>query len=858
MSDSIHITPTAFSQDILTSPPPPEITPLLGGSNDNIVENKVYSQRWLFTVLMIVWTLFFVFTACGLYYYINIVYWNQIRNNANLADSALSIYRQWFFDVGKVYSHDIESSQFLDTDQEEIITPSGGKLYLVDGATLLRKMNNRNELQENGISFKLTCSDPINPANTADDWEMYAIKKLESGKVKEVFKIDYSNKHTIARLAKPIHITKSCLQCHPNSTKKEGEMLGIISTSVNSDVLTYYRFTALCIGFITITCVWLSGFVCLTYLRRREEQHVQNLESLVAKETAINKYRTQLEELVAERTADLREAVRSVELANSAKSKFLAHMSHEIRTPLTGVLGLTNLLANEQLTEKQTEYVKMICLSGETLLSLLNDILDFSKIEAGMLELDRKEFDLFDKIESLFSIMSTRFMDKELELCLDVAPGVPRIVIGDGGRLLQILINFAGNSVKFTTKGGVRISVKCEELQKDNNALLNFCIADTGIGIEKENIPKLFKSYSQADTSITSRFGGTGLGLTISKHLIRMMGGDVTVTSELGVGTTFEFTLLLKVPEEQINLMRVNPVPSITSMNDLPSVEGINVLLIADNVVMNESLTTQLGYWKMRVNAVKTKEEIEAKLFSESAEKDPIQLILWDEGFTQLEIVDYIGQIRGTANTAEIPVVLLVMMVDSIDAVLAQVLKVVTVKKPFCVSSLYDAILTALFKNSVQGFFNRKLSDKNEAKNKSHIERQLKFLIAEDNTVNQVVITGMLRGCGHGCEVVANGQLAVEKFKSDESFDIILMDCQMPVMDGYEATRIIRETEKENLNESEQKLKRIPIIALTANATVEDRTRCLDCGMDDFCSKPVKQDALFSLVNKLLYQESKT
>jgi signal transduction histidine kinase/DNA-binding response OmpR family regulator len=637
---------------------------------------------------------------------------------------------------------------------------------------------------------------------------------------------------------------------------KEGEMHGIISTSVNSDSLAYYRFTVLSTGLITITIIWLSGFVCLTYLRQREEQHVQALESLVTKEAAINKYRTQLEELVAERTADLREAVRSVELANTAKSQFLAHMSHEIRTPLTGVLGLTNLLANEQLTDKQAEYVKMICLSGETLLSLINDILDFSKIEAGMLELDRREFDLFDKIESLFSIMSTRFMDKELELCLVVAPGVPRIVIGDGGRLLQILINFAGNSVKFTTKGGVRIAVKCVEMQKDNNALLMFRITDTGIGIEKENLSKLFKSYSQADSTITSRFGGTGLGLTISKHLIRMMGGDVTVTSELGVGTTFEFTLLLKVPNEQINMMWENPVPSITSMKELPGIEGVRVLLVADNIVMSESLRTQLGYWNMKVESATTKEEIESKLYTEDAINNPIQLIVWDEGFTQLEIVDYIGRIRGTEETADIPVVLLVMMVDSIDTVLAQALKIITVKKPFCVSALYDAILIALFKNSVQGFFNKKNIDKNDAKNKSHIERQLKFLIAEDNTVNQVVITGMLRSCGHSCEVVANGQLAVEKFKNDESFDVILMDCQMPIMDGYEATRLIRESELETAKESGQQIKKVPIIALTANATVEDRTKCIDSGMNDFCSKPVKQEVLFALVNKLLYKET--
>ncbi|MDR2642895.1 MAG: response regulator [Planctomycetaceae bacterium] len=855
MSDSIHITPTAFSQDILTSPPSPDIAPLVGGQDEQVNDTKIASQRWLFTMLMVVWTIFFIFVSVGFYFYTDKMFRHQLYSRAQLADSVLSVYNQWFFDMGGIYTQDAVPSQFLDLPQEEITTSNGEKLYLVDGVTLIRNTNKIPKMKASGVSFKLTCIDPVNPENTADNWETAAIKKLESGEVNEVFTIDKSGQHTFARLAKPIFVTKTCIKCHPSIEQKEGMMHGIISTSVNSDSSLYYRSMVLGVGYVTISCIWFSGFVCLVYLRRREKQHIQTLASLVAKEAAINKYRTQLEELVAERTADLREAVRSVELANTAKSQFLAHMSHEIRTPLSGVLGLTNLLANEQLTDKQAEYVKMICLSGETLLSLINDILDFSKIEAGMLELDRREFDLFDKIESLFSIMSTRFMDKELELCLDVIPGVPRVVIGDGGRLLQILINFAGNSVKFTTKGGVRISVECVELRNGNNALIKFRISDTGIGIEKDNLVKLFKSYSQADSTIASRFGGTGLGLTISKHLIRMMGGDVIVTSELGVGTTFEFTVVMGIPPEQVELMWENPVPSITSMRDLPSVDSIHVLLVADNIVMRESLQTQLGYWKMRVDIAVVKEEIEAKLYSEAAANDPIQLIIWDEGFTQLEIVDYIGKIRGTECTSEIPVVLLVMMVDSIDAVLAQVLKVVTVKKPFCVSALYDAILTALFKQSVQGFFKKKDIDKQEAKSRSHIIRQLNFLIAEDNVVNQVVITGMLRSCGHTCEVVVNGQLAVEKFRGDEVFDIILMDCQMPVMDGYEATKLIRESEKTKIAESSKKIRKIPIIALTANATVEDRTKCIDCGMDDFCSKPVKQDTLFSVVNKLLDQE---
>jgi signal transduction histidine kinase/DNA-binding response OmpR family regulator len=854
----------------LSSPPPPEIASLLSGEeNIDEISCPIVSQHRLFTTLMIAWTVFFLVIAVGFYVCIDRMFVYELRSRAELADTVLSIYQQWMLDVGGVYSRDAEPNKFLNLPQGEVTTSTGEKLYLIDAATLVSNTNRLSRLKENGISFKLTCPDPLNPQNAADAWERKALDKILSGKTTEDFTIEYSRDHTYARLAKALCVNRSCVDCHKSINKPEGSVHGIVSTSVDSHSLYYCRFVVMSVGYVTITIIWLSGFICLTYLRHRDEQYAQTLNTLTAKEIAINKYRTQLEELVAERTADLREAVRSVELANTAKSQFLAHMSHEIRTPLSGVLGLTNLLANEQLNEKQAEYVKMICLSGETLLSLINDILDFSKIEAGMLELDRRQFDLFDKIESLFSIMSTRFMDKELELCLDVLPGVPRVVIGDGSRLLQILINFAGNSVKFTTKGGVRISIECAEVQKGNNALLRFRIADTGIGIEKDNLSKLFKSYAQADSTISSKFGGTGLGLTISKHLIRMMGGDVLVTSELGIGTTFEFTILVEVPLEQIDLMWDNPVPSITSMRDLPSVEKIHVLIVADNIVIRESLQTQLGYWKMRVEVAETEEEITEKLYSKAAESDPFQLILWDEGFTQLEIVDFIGRIRGTASTADVPVVLFVMMVDSIDSVLAQMLRLVTVKKPFCVSSLYDAILTALFKQSVQDFFKKKDIDKQEAKIKSHIVRQLKFMIAEDNVVNQVVITGMLRGCGHSCEVVANGQLAVEKFRSGEVFDVILMDCQMPVMDGYEATRMIRETETEIIakdnselakDDSEitkiktpvRKIRRIPIIALTANATVEDRAKCIDCGMDDFCSKPVKQDTLFAVVNKLL------
>ncbi|MDR1924555.1 MAG: response regulator [Planctomycetaceae bacterium] len=902
MSDSIHISPAVFSQDLLDEPPPSILASSFaadnegstGSAKDSNARNKnsiwesdakknkkVKDQYWLFTGLMIAWTIFVVTSIISYYFFINLIYVQQTRGRIELADSLHGIYRQWVFDINGIYAKTPNTSENLngislkeidikeadnkksdnkeadnkETDNKEKDdknTDTSNNLIPVEVPLMTHLINKMPAMKENSMTLKLTRPGAKNPENIPDEWETEAYHELKSARVKEKFKLEYTNGHAFVRLARPMYLTKACLQCHADQS--EGDMYGIVSTSIEADELSGHRFKNLCVGFITLTFLWLFGFLSLAYLKQREEQYRLTLNTLVNKEAAIEKYKMQLEELVAERTADLREAVRSVELANTAKSQFLAHMSHEIRTPLNGVLGLTNLLSNEQLSDKQAEYVKMICLSGETLLSLINDILDFSKIEAGMLELDKREFDLFDKLESLLGIMSTRFLEKELEFCLDVSPGVPRVVIGDGNRLLQILINFAGNSVKFTTKGGVRISMECVELRSGNDAVLRFRIADTGIGIEKAQLSRLFKSYSQADSSIASKFGGTGLGLTIARHLVRMMGGDVSVSSEPGVGTIFDFTVIMNVPPEQVKLMWDNPVPSITSMSDLPTIEGIRVLVVVDNSVMTASLKTQLGYWKMKVDIVSTKEGIEEKLYPETPDEDPIRLIIWDEGFTQLEIVDYIGKIRGSEKTADISVVLLLMMVDRIDPVLSQVLKIVTVKKPFCISALYDAILMALFKNKVADFFARKDTDKREAKNKSHIVRQLKFLIAEDNTVNQVVITEMLRTCGHHCEVVGDGNKAVEKFKSDQTLDFILMDCQMPELDGYEATKQIREIEKTKPIENGI-APHIPIIALTANATVEDRTRCIDSGMDDFCSKPVKQDTLFAIVNKILLKK---
>jgi signal transduction histidine kinase/DNA-binding response OmpR family regulator len=779
------------------------------------------------------WTIFIIGLVLVFEHYVQEVYISVIKSRSETACRRDLLFRSWNNRYGGVYVSGIEANPYLHHPKRDITTNFGDNLTLINPAWMTRQISEMQPEDDNAVRSRLTSSKLLNPNNKPDEWEAAAVKKLEAKEAEEVFEVvRQKDGSEVGRFAKPLPVSEGCLRCHGSQGYKAGDVRGIISTSVEDKSLLAYKKHISFSGFITGGGVWLFGLLGLLYFRKRT----------VCDFAVIHQNNDNLQKqgkILQRQSKELQCAVKTAEEANEAKSRFLAYMSHEIRTPLNGIIGLSQLISKEPLTKKQTEYMKMLTQSNETLLALINDILDFSKIEADKLELNIIEFDMLEKIESVISILANRFEDKHLAICLDVAPNVPRLVFGDSGRFLQIILNFAGNAAKFTETGGVRISVSLEEL-KDLQAVVHFRIADTGIGISQKNLSKLFQSYTQADASIQAKYGGTGLGLSIAQRLIRMMGGEVNVQSEVGCGTSFEFSLQFKVSGKQAKLMPQNQIPAYTSLAQLPSVKDIRVLLVECNPVLSDSLSDQLRHWQM--NVCPAADGVEALQQINDAPL-PFQLIIIDEEFEKDLQNGLIAEIRQKTQCADTPVVLLVAASDTRDEVQFRKQGIWLLKKTYSISAVYDNIMSSLFGESLTGYYQEKQTVK-EMLPADILKCCLHVLVAEDNVVNQIVITEMLRSRGHGCDIASDGEQAVEKAMQNH-YDLILMDCQMPEMDGYTAAATIRQQENGSG-------RHIPIVALTANATVTDRDKCIAAGMDDYCAKPVSEDLLFSIVQKLL------